>query len=457
MNLKKLLCMAMAMLMVLGAMALAEGDDLQAQLDAANARVAELEAQVEQYKPFYDAQIVAEYGDGGIIWREDAQAEYEAAEAAYSQYGLSIGDYADQIKQDILKNLVQHAVLDAKAAELGLDQIDDETRASLEAEAQSTYESYVESYKSYFASEDATDEDAREQTIAAMEQYGITVDAITEQTVEGYLDEQLYNYVTADVAVSDEEVRAKYDAMVADAQEDYTSDYSYNNDRNNGEAIAWNPEGYRAVKHVLVKFDSDQAAQYSELQSTLSSPNAELEALDAPAEEADEAEAGDEAEETEAPRSREEIQNDIGNIAKETEALYSQLLPKAQQVIDEFEAGADFDSLIEKYNDDPGMKNGPAATNGYAVSADSTIWDPAFTEGAMGIEAVGGISGPVYGQNGIHIIYYMSDITPGAVPFEDIADAVKDAALQDKVSQTYDDQVDAWVEEAAPVYHADRF
>ena len=48
MNMKKLLCLVMAMLLALSALALAESqDDLQAQLDAANARIAELEAQVE--------------------------------------------------------------------------------------------------------------------------------------------------------------------------------------------------------------------------------------------------------------------------------------------------------------------------------------------------------------------------------------------------------------------------
>ena len=84
-------------------------------------------------------------------------------------------------------------------------------------------------------------------------------------------------------------------------------------------------------------------------------------------------------------------------------------------MIDEFEGGADFDSLIEKYNADPGMQNEPTATKGYAVSANSTTWDPAFTEGAMSIAEVGQISAPVYGQNGIHVIYYLSDITPGPV------------------------------------------
>jgi len=477
MNMKKLLCAVLAMLLALGAMAMAETqDDLQAQLDAANARVAELEAQVELYKPYYDKQVVAEFGEDGVIWRDDAMKEFEAASSAYAQYGLSIDEFADGIKEDILKSLVRNAVVDAKAAELGLSQLDDETLAKLQAEATETFETYVTNYRSYFAAEDATDEEAREQTLAALESYGLTQDALTQQTIDGYVDEQLYNHVTADVTVTDEDVQAKYDALVAEAQENYADDYAYNSARNNGEDIVWNPEGYRAVKHVLIKFDDDQAKQYSELHSTLDSLNAELEALDAPAETAEATEApaetaeateapaeGEEAEAeatpepTPEPRSREEIQADIGNIATEIEALYSQLLPQAQQVIDEFNGGADFNSLIEKYNADPGMQNEPTATNGYAVSANSTTWDPAFTEGAMDIEAVGQISGPVYGQNGIHIIYYLSDITPGPVALEDIADAVKSAALQDKTSETYENQVNAWVEEAKPVYHADRF
>ena len=125
--------------------------------------------------------------------------------------------------------------------------------------------------------------------------------------------------------------------------------------------------------------------------------------------------------------------------------------------MDEFEGGADFDSLIEKYNEDTGMNKEPTATNGYAVAANSTTWDPAFTEGAMSIEAVGQISAPIYGKSGIHILYYLGDITPGAVPFEDVAEAAEANALNAKISDTYDAQIKAWVEESNPVYHADRF
>ncbi len=464
MNLKKTLCMLLALVLAFGAMALAEGDDLQAQLDAANARIAELEAEVELYKPYYEQQIVAEYGDGGLIWRDAAQLEYESAASAYAQYGLNVDDYAAQIKQSILESLVREAVLAEKAEEMGLAELDETTQADLVAEAAETFEGYVESYKSYFAGEDVTDEEAREQTIAQLEAYGLTQDTLLKQMTDNYLDEQLYNTITADVTVTDEEIRAAYDEMVASNQEDFENDYTYNTTRDGGEAIAWNPEGYRAVKHVLIKFDDEQSQQYSALQTTLDSLNKELEALDAPAEEAEEAgeteeaeEAGDEAEAEEAPRSREEIQSDIGQIAAEIEVLYAQLLPDAQKVIDEFEAGADFDSLIEKYGEDPGMQNEPTATNGYAVAADSTTWDPAFTEGAMSIAEPGQISGAVYGKNGIHIIYYMSDITPGAVPFEEVAETAQSNALTKKTDDLYEAQVSAWIEEAAPVYHVDRF
>lgn len=481
MNMKRLLCAVMAMLLAFGAMALAETDDLQAQLDAANARIAQLEAEVELYRPYYEGQIVAEFGEDGVVWLEDAQSEYDAAASAYAQYGLSIDSFAGEIKQDILESLVRKGVLEAKAAELGLSEMDDEARANLEAEAEQTFESYIETYKQYFAAEAASDEEAREQTIEALAQYGMTQETLTKQMIESFVDNQMYDYVTGAIEVSDEEIQAKYEEMVADAGENYADDRAYNNARNGGDTILWNPEGYRAVKHVLIKFDDEQSSQYSELKSTLDSLENELKALDEPAgeEASDEEEAeakavegevaedgeaesvedvGEEAAEpTPAPRAREEIQADIDAIVAEISALHEQLLPKAQQVIDEFNAGASFESLIEKYNEDPGMQREPTATNGYAVAADSTTWDPAFTAGAMSIEGVGQISAPVYGQNGIHVIYYLSDITPGAVPLEEVVDTVEQEALEQKKSNAYDAQVTEWVNESNPRYYIDRF
>ena len=461
MELKRKISLGLAAVFTLGMGALAEPADLQAQLDAANARIEELEAEVEKYRPFYEDQIVAEYGEDGIVWLKDAQAGYQEAAQMFAQYGIPVDSYADQIKQSVVESMVREYVIDAKAAELGVDQIDDAVREDLAAKAAEDLEGYVSAYGSYFASEDATEEENRQATLEGLKTHlDITEESLLDTRIQNYVDEQMHDYVTKDVAVTDEEVQEKYQALLEEQKEDFADDYTYNSTRMAGDVVTWNPEGYRAVKHVLIKFTDDQAKQYSELESTRSSLEDELAALDE-AEKA--AEAGEATEETEAadteeaPRSREEIETDLGAVGASLEALYSELAPKAQEVVDAFNAGTDFDALIEQYGEDPGMTREPAASKGYAVRTGSEFWDSAFTEGAMSIAEVGGISEPVHGMNGIHIIYYMADITPGEVPFEEVREGVEAAALSDKIETTYDAQVEAWVEEAHPVYHMDRF
>ncbi len=503
MMIRKVLCLVLA-LALCGAMAFAEeGGDLQAQLDAANERIAELEAQVELYQPYYDAQVIVEY-DGGVVFLDDILEQYAGVDSQFSSYyGASLADYGyDTVyKQMIAEMLLQNAVLEAKAAELGLDQLDDETMAGLTEEAATNFESYVTSVWDYFASDDLTDEEIREDCVAYLESMGYTEDALLETLIDNYVSEQLYNYITADVTVTEEDIQAAFDELVAEQEASFADDSTYNTSRNNGDTIVWNPEGYRMVHHVLIRFTDDQATRYSELQDTLDTLNEELEALQTAAEEtaaatdettteatgetaeataeaADEAaaettgetaeataEATDEAAETtsetaeatEAPaRTEEEINAEIADVEAELTALYEELLPTAQEVIDAFNSGTSFSDLIDQYNEDPGMENEPTATNGYAVSANSTAWDPAFTEGAMSIESIGEISEPVYGQNGIHIIYYDSDIPAGAVDLESVRAEIEESALNTKLNDTYDNTLAEWVEAVNPVYHYDR-
>ena len=148
---------------------------------------------------------------------------------------------------------------------------------------------------------------------------------------------------------------------------------------------------------------------------------------------------------------------DIAACATEMEALYSQLLPTAEEVIAAFDNGADFEELIEKYNADPGLQNEPTATIGYAVAEGSNYWEQAFVDGAMSIENKGEISGPVYGSNGIHIIYYMDDVPAGEVALEEIREDVEQEALETKIQNAYDEQVAAWVAEAGVEYFYENF
>lgn len=454
MTMKKLLCLALALAMALCCTALAE-NDLQAQLDAANAKIAELQAQVDAYYPYYFAQIVATYGEDGIIWLKDAQAEYDNMNAQYAAYGMDLASMgmADMAKVSVVEAAVEDAVIKAKAEELGLAQLDEATMADLNALAEETLNYYVDYYLSqaYADAEEITDE-MKAEAIAYWESTGTSLDAILQSCIDSEVYQAVEEYAFKDVAVTEEDIQAAYQEMIQDNQDAYTDDATYNSDRTNAEAIAWNPEGYRAVKHVLVKFSDEQSARYTELQNQIASLNAEKEAIENPAEETEEA-----AEAAAAPRAIEEINADIAACAMEVEALYSQLLPTAQEVVEKFNAGTSFEDLIAEYNADPGMTNEPTASQGYAVREGSTYWDPAFTAGAMSIAEIGGISEPVYGKFGIHVIYYMADVPAGEVALEEIRDTVEQNALSDKQNAAYADLIASWIDEMNVEYHMENF
>ena len=527
MNLKKLLCVCLALVLALAVTGCSSNKDVQAQLEAANvgiaelqaeldaantsvadlqaqldaanatiaelqaaepvaaeadnatepalgdsdaeAKIAELQALVDTYYPYYAAQIVATFGENGVVWLKDVQAAYDSVSAQYASYGLDLASYGmeETVKKDLVDSAVEDAVVKAKAAELGLDQFDEAALAEFEASAEATMQSYIDYYLGYYYpdAEEVTDE-MRAEAEKYWTDNGFSREAYAESLQKDAINEAVYEYVTKDVAVTDEDVQAEYETLIAENQESYTNDRTYNSDRNAGTTIAWNPEGYRAVKHVLIKFDDEQSALYSDLQSQLDSLNAEKDAIveaqsatEAPEAEATaEADATAEPESTEAPqRTLEEVNADIAACATEVEALYAQLMPEAEEVVAAFNAGTSFEELIEKYNDDPGMTSEPIATTGYAVAAGSTTWDPAFTEGAMSIAEVGQISEPVRGSYGIHIIYYMSDVTPGEVALDEIRDGVAEVALNDKIESTYQAQVDAWIAEANVEYFYSNF
>ncbi|MBQ8087169.1 MAG: peptidylprolyl isomerase [Clostridia bacterium] len=467
---KKLLSAALALMLIAMSFALAE-DDVAAQLEAANARIAELEAQIELYKPFYDAQVVIEY-DGGIVSLTDVLDVYAQYESMYAQYGIDPVAYGldGTLKQQAADSLLEEAIKADKAAQLGLDELSEETMEALRAEAAETFESYVTSIADQMEEGGSTNEEVRQQAIDYLIGLGYSEEGLLDDMVSNEVDDQLYTAITADVEVTEEDIQAAYDELLESQQTSFASDREYNSARSNGDLIVYNPAGYRAVKHVLVQFDDEQTSRMDEINARIADLQAELDALNAP-EEVEAVEAVDEVEAVEAvdaleaveaveeeeePRTEEDITADLESAQAELDALYAELLPVAQEVIDKYNAGEDFAALIDEYNSDPGMENEPTATEGYAVSFDSTTWDVGFRDGAMGIANVGEISEPVKSAYGFHIIRYESDIPKGAVALDEVRDAIAETALESKISDTYNSTIDQWIEEANPVYHYDR-
>ena len=72
-------------------------------------------------------------------------------------------------------------------------------------------------------------------------------------------------------------------------------------------------------------------------------------------------------------------------------------------------------------------------------------------DAAMLLENVGDVSEPVLGMSGVHIIRYESDVTPGAVPLEDVRDELYDEDLTTLREENYTALLEEWVAAINPV------
>ena len=109
----------------------------------------------------------------------------------------------------------------------------------------------------------------------------------------------------------------------------------------------------------------------------------------------------------------------------------------------QLDAGADFETLLEQYNTDPGMQSEEYAA-GYLVGEGASFVD-AFLNAALALTEDGQVSDPVQSDYGWHIIKRVSTESAHEIPYEDVKTAF-DAYEQSAYQQSYySDIVAGWV------------
>ena len=442
--------------------------------------IMQLDEDMAKLKEKYSG-VVATY-DGGEITQADVMgtfnSQYAYMSQMYAMYGMNMsGDALTNIEQSVVENAVENVAIRKEMEARGLSLSEDKL-AEIKAEAE---EHYQEAYDSFLASaEGANDAVKAKQTEYNLYESGYTQDAFNamEEAAANYelIEETLRDEITE---VTDEQLQAAYDEKVESDESTYSSSpASFESAMSNADTlVAWMPEGYRTVKHILVKPEDDVLSAVTDARNAVTSAETELENLrseldalnDDEAEEAEAEEAAEEAEPTEAPRTAEEIQADIDAAEANLEDLkaaaekaeadcLASVKDKTDEIYGKIEAGEEFDALIEEYGEDPGMQNEPTKTRGYYVSSNSANWDKNFTAGAMALETIGDVSEtPVISTSGVHIIRYESDVTPGAVALEDIRDAFYEDTLEDMKDDHFHDSLESWVEALKPQYNIANF
>ena len=177
--LKKLLAALLALSLLCSA-ALAEED----QIAALEARIAELEAENAELRELLSqeesARLLAARFDGGVITVSEARAEYDYLAYYYEQLGMDPDDHEDTIKNEVLNNLTEDAILTLKAQELGVYAPSAEEEAEIRTRAQASLDEMVNYYLAYQADPSKSDEENRAAVLGFLAGEGTTLESLIE-------------------------------------------------------------------------------------------------------------------------------------------------------------------------------------------------------------------------------------------------------------------------------------
>ena len=377
------------------------------------------------------AQVVATVGGEDIL-----KAEFlDALNTTLASYGMTAedlesedyADIADTFREQVLEMLVNSKIELIKARELGYDQLSADEEAEIDQSISDLMDTWTSSFTSTVQSEDASAELTEEEIaqevetrIAAMrEENGYTDDYIRGVYTEQLMTEKLYDSITGDITATEEQIQATYDTAVSEAKTSYEEDASnFEYDMFYGSTIYYYPEEARRVKHILVGFSEEDKTAISEARNS----------------------GEDDADET------------ADALRDEAAAALQDRVDEVMEAIGDGSDATTFDTVMQEMSDDPGKTTNP---DGYIVTASTTQYMTEFRDGAMAIEAVGGIT-TVVTDAGIHIIRYEEAIPVGAVSLDSVRDEIEELTLSDLRSEAYSTQIEQWREELEVVTYADR-
>ena len=365
----------------------------------------------------------------------------------FSQSGYSYNAPTDEatVTDQVVEAYTQNLVLKQKAAAQGMMELTDEEKTQVEEHAKEHYDSFIKSVVDAYLPNSGLEGD---ELTAAAEKYVAenaiktvdgrsTYDDFYQAALEEEAVEKLEADIVKDVAVTEEEIKADFDAKVEQAKTEAESNpdqYGYN--LMNGSAVYYAPAGYRMVKHILVGVSDEDSKAADEAQTALTEAQ---DALTNAAEDADK----------DALQAAVDAAQAAYDEAKA--AGMANAKAKADEVLAQAKAeGADFDALIKEDSTDHMPEAGYAVREGYAYFVDS------FVTAAMGLENVGDISEPVESAYGYHIIKYISDVQEGPVDLETVRESISSSLLTTKKNDLTDSTIKQWVSEAAVKTFLDR-
>ena len=367
-----------------------------------------------------DDVLASAYNGAVTVLKSEIQDEYDQMlsqyVAYYAQYGYSVDEYDTELQASVAQETVQTklstAIVRHYAAQNGYE-LTEEKKTELAAQVKTALDNTREYLESYLSAYGFTGDELNAAVEEQMAQAGYTEETLMDSAELNDVLNFLYERATADVTVTEDEVKAAFDEKVAKQKESYASVDSFINDYVNESEILYTPENVRLMECIFVASVEGEATE-------------------------DEATA-DEATADEATVS-EATAGEAADIASMTGYA------KAKAIAAAIAGGADFEESMKAYNEDSSTEE--QMLRGYPVAENSTTYGDEFTAGAMALEHVGDVSDVIVTDYGYFILRYAKDLESGEADFEARKETETEETLTNKKNDAYSAFIDTILDEA---------
>jgi len=354
----------------------------------------------------YNGEITVKYSEV----KEEFDAMLQSYIAYYAQYGYEMDEYdvefQNSVAQETVQMLLSQRVAERHAAQNGYA-LTAEKEAELKTKAETALEQLRASYESYIGTYGYEGEELTAMVESELLAAGYTYETLMESAKLADVLDHLFALGTDGVTISEDEVKAAYEAKIAELKAAYDADPdSFVNAYLSGEAPVYTPEGMRLLHCIYIALEEGEAAE----------------------------------------------------AAADADPATLTGLAKANAVLAKIRAGEKFDDLMLLYNEDTSSAEQMEA--GYPVSSGCLMYGDEYIAAAMALEKVGDVSDVVATDYGYFIIEYASDMTAGAPDFESCKERETEAALTEKKNAAYSTYIDNMlnesgivVEDLSPLFH----
>ena len=377
-----------------------------------------------------DDVLASAYNGAVTVLKSEIQDEYDQMlsqyVAYYAQYGYSVDEYDTELQASVAQETVQTklstSIVRHYAAQNGYE-LTEEKKTELAAQVKTALDNTREYLESYLSASGFTGDELNAAVEEQMAQAGYTEETLMDSAELNDVLNFLYERATADVTVTEDEVKAAFDEKVAKQKESYASVDAFVNDYVNESEILYTPENVRLMECIFVASVEGEATED-----------------EATADEATEDEAtADEATVSEATVS-EATAGEAADIASLTGYA------KAKAITAAIAGGADFEETMKAYTEDGSTEE--QMLRGYPVAENSTTYGEAFMAGAMALEHVGDVSDVIVTDYGYFILRYAKDLESGEADFEARKETETEETLTNKKNDAYSAFIDTILDEA---------